>query len=185
MAFRCESWFWCFLSSELSIFIDSKGASWSWSYGSWIYSLYGFHSIRMHFFLFYVFKVYVLFIGISHYSLKYILVTFKHLYAIFQWNRCFLSSELSIFIDSKGVSWSWSYGSWIYSYRYNQYISPLTLWGGIPPRRGVLDAILCDQVCQFMYHARKMNGHVYVCKVSCIYVLRVVYMCVKGHVYVC
>ena len=28
----------------------------------------------------------------------------------------------------KGPSWSWSYGSWIYSYLCNQCISPLTLW---------------------------------------------------------
>jgi len=26
----------------------------------------------------------------------------------------------------KGSSWSWSYGSWIYNYISNQYLSPLT-----------------------------------------------------------
>ena len=28
--------------------------------------------------------------------------------------------------------WSWSYGSWIYNYLYNQCLSPLTLWVKIP-----------------------------------------------------
>ena len=75
--------------------------------------------------------------------------TFHMAFRCESWFWCFLSSELSIFIDSKGASWSWSYGSWIYSYLYNQYISPLTMWAGIPSRRSVLDAILCDKVCQW------------------------------------
>jgi len=37
---------------------------------------------------------------------------------------------------------------WIYNYLCNQYLSPLTLWVRIPLRRGVLDTILCDNVCQ-------------------------------------
>jgi len=28
----------------------------------------------------------------------------------------------------RGQSWSWSYGSWIYIYLCNQWLSPLTLW---------------------------------------------------------
>jgi len=28
----------------------------------------------------------------------------------------------------KGPSWPWSYGSWIYNYLCNQYLSPLMLW---------------------------------------------------------
>jgi len=28
----------------------------------------------------------------------------------------------------RGSSWSWSYGSWIYTYLCNQSISPLTFW---------------------------------------------------------
>ena len=74
----------------------------------------------------------------------------------------FFSSELSIFIDSKGASWSWSYGSWIYSYLYNQYLSPLTMWAGIPPRRGVLDAILCDKVCQWFVTDRWFSPDTFV-----------------------
>ena len=30
-------------------------------------------------------------------------------------------------LDSKGPLWSWSHGSWIYNYLWNQYLSPLTL----------------------------------------------------------
>jgi hypothetical protein len=30
-----------------------------------------------------------------------------------------------------------------------------------------------------------VRGHVYVCEGSCICVLGVMYMCVRGHVYVC
>jgi hypothetical protein len=35
----------------------------------------------------------------------------------------------------KQQSWPWSYGSWIYNYLCNQYLSPLTLWVRIPLRR--------------------------------------------------
>jgi hypothetical protein len=49
----------------------------------------------------------------------------------------------------RGQSLSWSYGSWIYSYLCNQRISPLTLCVRSPLRRGVLDATLCDKVCQW------------------------------------
>jgi hypothetical protein len=47
-------------------------------------------------------------------------------------------------------SWSWSYGSWIYNYLCNQCLSPLMLVVRIPLRRGVLDTILCDKVCQWL-----------------------------------
>ena len=49
-----------------------------------------------------------------------------------------------------GLSWPWSYGSWIYNYLCNQCQSPLMLWVRIPLRRGVLDTTLCDQVCQWL-----------------------------------
>ena len=38
---------------------------------------------------------------------------------------------------------SWSYGSWIYNYT-------CKLWVRIPPRQGVLDTTLCDNVCQWL-----------------------------------
>ena len=42
-----------------------------------------------------------------------------------------------------------SYGSWIYNYMCNQFLSPLTLWVQIPFRRGVLYTTLCDKICQW------------------------------------
>ena len=48
------------------------------------------------------------------------------------------------------LSWSWSYGSWIYYYLCNQCLSPLTLWVQTPLRQGVLSATLCDKVCQWL-----------------------------------
>jgi hypothetical protein len=51
-------------------------------------------------------------------------------------------------------SWSWSYGSWIYNYLCNQCLSLLTMWFQIPLRRGVLDATLCDTVCQWLTAGR-------------------------------
>jgi hypothetical protein len=53
-----------------------------------------------------------------------------------------------------GPLWSWSYGSWIYNYLCNQYLSPLSLWVRIPLRRGVLDTTLCDQACQWLATGR-------------------------------
>ena len=50
----------------------------------------------------------------------------------------------------RGLSWSWSYGSWIYNYLCNQCPSPLALWGRIRPRRGVLNTTLCDKVCYWL-----------------------------------
>ena len=50
-----------------------------------------------------------------------------------------------IFISEKGLSWSWSYGSWIYNYRCNQWLSPLKLWVWITLRWSVL-----DKVCQWL-----------------------------------
>ena len=49
-----------------------------------------------------------------------------------------------------GLSWSWWDGSWIYNYVYNRCLSQLTLWVRIPLRRGVLDTVFCDKVCQWL-----------------------------------
>jgi hypothetical protein len=40
------------------------------------------------------------------------------------------------------------YSTGFYIYLCNQCLSPLTLWVRIPLRRGVIDKILCDKVCQ-------------------------------------
>jgi hypothetical protein len=53
-----------------------------------------------------------------------------------------------------GPSWSWEYGSWIYNYQCNQWLSLLTLWVQIPLRRGVLDTTLCGKVCQWLATGR-------------------------------
>jgi hypothetical protein len=58
-----------------------------------------------------------------------------------------LSSILAIMF---GQSWSWSYGSWIYNYLCNQYLSLLMLWVPTMHRQGVLDTTLCDKVCQWL-----------------------------------
>jgi hypothetical protein len=53
-------------------------------------------------------------------------------------------------LKQEGLSWPWWIGSWIYNYLCNQWLSPLILWDQIPLRRGVLDTILCDKVCQWL-----------------------------------
>ena len=53
-----------------------------------------------------------------------------------------MDSELYL---NTSPSWSWSYGSWVYSYLCIQSLSPLTLWVRIPLRWGVLDTTLCDE----------------------------------------
>ena len=52
------------------------------------------------------------------------------------------------FLNQDGPSWS--YGSWIYNYLCNQYLSSPTLWVRIPLRRSVLNTTLCDKVCQWL-----------------------------------
>ena len=46
------------------------------------------------------------------------------------------------------------YVSWIYNYLCNQYLSPIMLRVRIPLRRGVLDATLCNIVCQWLVTGR-------------------------------
>ena len=55
-----------------------------------------------------------------------------------------------LLLSNWGPSWLWSYGSWIYDYLCNQWLSVLTLWVRIPLRRGVLETISCDTVCQWL-----------------------------------
>jgi hypothetical protein len=54
-------------------------------------------------------------------------------------------------------TWPWSYGSWIYNYLCNQYISPLMLWVRIPLRRAVLDTTLYDKICQWLVAGRWLS----------------------------
>ena len=50
----------------------------------------------------------------------------------------------------QGPSWSWSYGSWIYNYQYNQCLSPITLRVKSRSWRGAFDTTLRDKVCQWL-----------------------------------
>ena len=43
-----------------------------------------------------------------------------------------MTGIVQAFLSSEGQSWSWSYGSWIYNYLWNQCLSPLKLWVQIP-----------------------------------------------------
>jgi hypothetical protein len=55
-----------------------------------------------------------------------------------------------IYFCDKGLSWSWSYCSWIYYYQCNHCLSPPMLWVRILLWRGILDTTLCDTVCQWL-----------------------------------
>ena len=48
------------------------------------------------------------------------------------------------------LSWLWSSGSWIYNYLWIQYLLPIKLWVWILLMLGILDASLCDKVCQWL-----------------------------------
>ena len=56
-------------------------------------------------------------------------------------------------LGGEGFSWSWSYGSWIYNYLCNQWISPLTLWVQIP-----LMYSIQYYVIKFVSHLRQVGG---------------------------
>jgi hypothetical protein len=65
----------------------------------------------------------------------------------------FLNSFFDLTINFKGFSWSWSYGSWLYNYLCNQYLSPLTLWVQIPLSRGVQRYVI-----KFVSDMRQVDG---------------------------
>jgi len=57
-----------------------------------------------------------------------------------------------------GPSWSWSHSSWIYNYLCNQCLSPLKLWvSNSCSWWGLLDATLCDKVCQCVVAGRRFS----------------------------
>jgi hypothetical protein len=56
-----------------------------------------------------------------------------------------------IFKIREGLSWSWSYGSWIYNYLCNQCLSLLTLWvQTLFMARCTRYNILSEEVCQWL-----------------------------------
>ena len=54
------------------------------------------------------------------------------------------------FICNYGVSWSWSYGSWIDNYLCNKCISHWSYEFESHSWQGVVNTTLCDQVCQWL-----------------------------------
>jgi hypothetical protein len=60
--------------------------------------------------------------------------------------------SLSMLYIFEGLSWPWSYGSWIYNYLCNQCHSPLMLWVRILIRARC--ATLGDTVCQLLATGR-------------------------------
>ena len=52
---------------------------------------------------------------------------------------------------TRGPPLLWLYGSWINNCICNQWLSPLTLWVGVPVQRGVLDTTLCDEVYRWLH----------------------------------
>jgi hypothetical protein len=59
----------------------------------------------------------------------------------------YCSSNINLSHLLMGLSWSWSYGSWIYNYLCNQCLSPQTLWVWILLSRGVLYMINLSVTC--------------------------------------
>ena len=62
-----------------------------------------------------------------------------------------------VYVDDQGQSWLWSYGSLIYNYMCNLCLSPLKLWVRTRSWRDVLDATLCDNVCQWLTRGRWLS----------------------------
>ena len=61
-------------------------------------------------------------------------------------NLCLIEKEVTL--------WSWSYGSWLSNYLYNQCLSQLMLWVRTPLMRGVLDTTLYETDCKWLATGR-------------------------------
>ena len=61
------------------------------------------------------------------------------------WSYMFIYTQ-EIYL--RGLSWPWSYGSWIYYYLCNQCLSSLMLWVWISIRARC--TTLCNKVCQWL-----------------------------------
>ena len=72
-------------------------------------------------------------------------------YFAFLFNICQLIKHQQQTV-TPGPSWLWSYGSWIYNYLCNQFLSPLMLWVIISIRARY--ATLCNKVCQWLATGR-------------------------------
>jgi hypothetical protein len=72
--------------------------------------------------------------------------TFANISSLVQWYGC-IEKCISMSVIIKQM-WSWSCGSWIYNYLYNQCLSPLILWVRISIR--ARSTTLCDKLCQWL-----------------------------------
>jgi hypothetical protein len=77
------------------------------------------------------------------------------------WNNEFLfvrwcltpfSTIFHLYLLYAKQQWPWSYGSWIYNYLCNQYLSPLILWIWISIMARC--TTLCDKVCKWLATGR-------------------------------
>jgi hypothetical protein len=69
-------------------------------------------------------------------------------YVEMKWKlQIFISIHFYITRDKWRLSWSWSYGSWIYNYLCNQCLSPLRLWVRI------LLMAMCTGCLRFYYES--------------------------------
>jgi hypothetical protein len=65
-----------------------------------------------------------------------------------------LELAFTFIVYIEGLSWWWSYGSWIYNYLYNQCLSPtkLRVWISLMARcTDLLETTLCDKVFQWQW----------------------------------
>jgi hypothetical protein len=69
-------------------------------------------------------------------------------------------NNYKINIQYKGRSWTWSYGSWIYNYLCNQYLSLLMLWDRISIRVKCTNEVYSIQhyVIKFVSDLRQVGG---------------------------
>ena len=74
---------------------------------------------------------------------------------IWIWCDCLLSYDMRTLYFKLGPSWPWSYGSWIYNYLCNQWLSLLILWVRISIRARL--STLCYKVCQWLATGRRFS----------------------------
>ena len=90
-------------------------------------------------------------------ELLYLTILVRRAYILYQSKitLVFLHLLWILFLSEMGLtrlSWSWSYGSWIYNYLCNWCLSPLMLWVRLSLR--VRSTTLCDKVCQWLATGR-------------------------------
>jgi hypothetical protein len=115
-------------------------------YMRWLSSLWSLHEMTVH-------RVHSIIIWVIHnrqIETNFIISGIRKCLNTKRGSNIIISILMDILQKFKGLSWSWSYGSWIYNYLCTQCLSPLTLWVWIPLSWGVLDTILYDKVCQWL-----------------------------------